>query len=102
MQPNDDIFLVRQQDLEYLMEAMEDFRKELRQLEIMNEWFYSDARDKLEDAIRTLKDILEIETDEQYDEEDEWDEEAERLFAELCIERERTFDYLDEDEDGEQ
>ena len=95
-----DIYLVRENDLLLLKEALEDFQKELKQLEIMNEWFYSDARDRLDEVLRVLAGILELEDeDDEHDEDDEWVGEVERLFAELCIDREGTLDYFRENED---
>lgn len=101
-----DIYLVREQDLLLLKEALADFEKELNQLEIMHEWFISDARVALTEVLAVLDNILEIESDEQYDDEDwayaEWEREAERLFTELCIDREGGADYWNEDEADEQ
>ena len=100
-----DIYLVREQDLILIQDALADFVKELNQLEKMHEWYASDARGLLEEALAVLNDILEIESDEQDEEERkylEWEREAERLFAELCIDREGGADYWDADETDEQ
>ena len=101
MASQNDYFIVSERDLQSLVDALDDFRRELKQLEIMHEWFLSDARPALEEVTRTLKAIMEIE-DNEPDEDTDWIEEVERLFTELCIERERTEHYFGEVEDDEQ
>lgn len=97
-----DYIIAKEADLLFVKSALEDFAKELKQLEIMHEWFYSDARDRLRQAHDLLDDILEVERDEPDDDEDAyWDAEAERLFAELCIEREGDDGYWGEIEDDQ-
>lgn len=98
-----DYIIAKEADLLFVLGALDDFSKELKQLEIMHEWFYSDARDKLQQAHDLLGDILEVENDEPYDDDEDayWDAEAERLFAELCIEREGDDGYWSETEDYE-
>ena len=97
-----DSYIVREGDLLLLQEALADFLKELNQLEKTHEWYVSDSRELLAQALDVLTDILEIESNEQYDEEErkwiEWEREAERLFAELCIEREGGASDWSEDE----
>ena len=93
-----DIYLLKEEDVFYLLYALETFDKELNQLEKTAEWYASDTRPLLFECMVVLKNLLEIEDNEPEDE-DDFEREAERLFAELCIERERDRDYSGETED---
>jgi len=95
-----DVYLLKEPDVFYLITALDTFEKELSQLEKTHEWYASDTRPLLLECRAILKNLLEIEDDES-EEDDSWDDEAERLFAELCIDRERDRDYWREDEDYE-
>ena len=96
-----DIYLLKEEDVFYLLYALETFEKELSQLEKTAEWYASDTRPLLFECMAVLKNLLEIEDDESDEDDDEFEREAERLYAELCIERERDRDYRGEDEDYE-
>lgn len=97
-----DYVIAKESDLLFLQDALRTFEKELKQLEIMHEWFYSEARPHLSEALLILNGLLEETNDEQDEEHDHWLEEAERLFAELCIDREGTDRYFGAIEDDEQ
>jgi hypothetical protein len=96
-----DIYLVKEPDVFYLLLALETFEKELSQMEKTHDWYASDTRPLLFECMVILKNLLEIETNEQETDDDDFEREAERLFTELCIERERDRDYQSEDEEYE-
>ena len=95
-----DIYLLKETDVHYLLRTLETFEKELSQMEKTHDWYASDTRPLLFECMVILKNLLEIQDDEP-EEDDNWEREAERLFTELCIDRERDRDYHSEDEEYE-